>query len=572
MEDGPKSQTGGNLRRLVSELSLEERHDLLEKLKGQANLSADPLYEGREGKEIPEDFQQQYARLPWYYRLYYFILSVFKSQPPVKIFEDIQVGKLGHEIEILAPGVYNCQQNFLLGDFCWYTIELKNAARFFYEALDVSVNRDRGSFYAFLGSLEMGDIHRRLQDETDPEQIARTMPGASETEIRQRIFKTMEEAFSEVTQEQRNAMYRNTRSLHCLKELSAFLFDRVIMAFGLAGQGQTCPANVVKDPLLNLNNILFSLREPPPVPLLESLFVFLASEKSGEKNFDMSLEMRGMVNNVENAMAAIRDFNRHIPLTRILRCVYRNLNLSPKQISGGEDWFVVYREYWKRQIEAKYDEFIRTRKHNALHNSFRYFLKGTNLKILDNVVSDTAPDGLPIPEAFALSFLLTFYSAVFMADINKIIRPILIDGDFYKRENRAEFNESYNNLIKLEDDIRHFEMSISPEGDLGKRYFFAKQEMSSLPIKRRKIQIVLDEASRAAGGIIQRVREAMNSMINLLNGILQKDLGGKYDTLGNLAQLSGKAGVFIDGVADSVQKFQQAIQIIDDIGVVENMR
>jgi hypothetical protein len=577
MADGFKRYVsdGGTLDRLVSGLTLEERHNLLDKLKGQANLSPEPLYEaGETGNESgpQENFDEQYARLPWYYRLYFFILSFFKGRPPNKIFEESRVGKLGREIDVIAPGLYDYQRNYLLAEFCRLLTDLKEGARFFFTALDASVNRDKGGFYAFLGSLEMGEVHKRLLAETDPVAIAEKFPEASEADLRQTAFKAMEDAFAGITQNQRDTMYHNTRSLYCLKELSSFLFDRVIMAFGFGTSGQTCSASVVKDLLTTLNNILFSLKEPPPLTLLESLFIFLVQEKAAEVDFDAGREMRRLLTKAENALVTIRNFNKQVPLTCILRCAGRDLGLSPQQIGGGEDWFLVYREYWKRQIEGKFAEYMRGRKHRDLLNSFRYFLKGTNLKILDNVVSDSNPDGLPIPEAFSLSFLLTFYSAVFLNDINKILRPILIDGEFFKRENRTEFTEAYNDLIKLEDDIRKFERNISPSGDYGKRYTLARQDISSLPVKRRKIQIVLEDASRDAGGIIERGRGAMRTMINILNGIMGKDSGGKYDTLGNLARLSGKTPVFTDGMADSVQKFQQTLQLLDDIEAMESVR
>jgi hypothetical protein len=574
MTDGSRKPASGDstLNRLVSELNLDERLNLLDKLKGQSNLSPEPLYEAGDEPENRESFDEQYARLPWYYRLCFFILSFFRGRPPNKIFEESQIGKLGREIDAAAPGLYDYQRNFLLAEFCRYLTDLKEGARFFFTALDASVNRDKGGFYAFLGSLEMEEVHKRLLSETDPEGIAEKSPEASEVEIRQIAFKAMEDAFAAITRDQRDAMYHNTRSLYCLKELSSFLYDRVIMAFGFGSSGQTCPVTVVKDLLITLNNILFSLKEPPPLPLLESLFVFLVQEKISAPDFDMSREMRRLLTGSENALVTIRSFNKEVPLTRILRCACRDLGLSPAQISGGEDWFLVYREYWKRQIEGKYAEYMRGRKHRDLLNSFRYFLKGTNLKILDNVVSDSNPDGLPVSEALSLSFLLTFYSAVFISDINKILRPILIDGEFFKRENRTEFTESYNDLIKLEDDIRKFERNIAPLGDYGKRYTLARQDISSLPVKRRKIQMVLEDASREAAEIIERSRVAMRTMINVLNGIMNRDPAGKYDTLGNLARLSGKTPVFINGVADTVQSFQKTLQLLDDIDAMESVR
>jgi hypothetical protein len=561
------------LHRLVAELTVEERGNLLEKLKAQSALSADPLYEAVE-EEPAAGFEDQYVRLPWYYRLFYFILGLFKNITPRKVFEDSVVRKIGREIEARTPGLYDCQHAYLLPAFYQLFSELKEGARFFYTALDVSVNQDKGGFYSFLGSLEMPEAHRRLQQETDCILIAEKAGDVPEAELRQMAFKAMEDALAAVTEEQHGRMYANTRSLQCLKELSSFLFDRVLMAFGFepAASGQVCSVNVVKDTLENLNNILFSLREPPPLALLESLFIFTLQDRTAEQGFDINREMRNLLSRAEDAAAVIRNFNKQACLTLILRCANRDTSLSPRAISGGEDWFMIYREYWKRHIEAQFAEYMRGRRQRDLLNSFKYFLKGTNLKILDNVVSDSNQDGIPVPEAFALSFLLSFYSAVYMTDINKILRPILIDGEFYKRENRTEFTESYNDLIKLEDDIRKFEGEISPIGSYGKRYFLARQDMSSLPVKRRKIQLAVEDASKEAREIIDRARNACTVMINILNGILKKDLDGKYDTLGNLSRLAGKGPVFINGIAESIQKFQKALQLLDDIDAMEGGR
>ncbi|MDR2159308.1 MAG: DUF5312 domain-containing protein [Treponema sp.] len=560
------------LRRLVAELTVEERSNLLEKMRAQSNISADPLYEAAEEPAV--SFEDQYGRLPWYHRFFYLVLGLFKSIAPLKAFEDSMVKKLGREIELKTPGLYDCQHACLLPAFHQLLVELKEGARFFYTALDSGVSRDRGAFYSFLGSLEMPEVHRRLQKETDCEFIAGQAGEISEAELRQRAFKAMEDALAAITEEQHGRMYTNARSFQCLRELSSFLFDRVIMAFGFepAVSGQVCPVNVVKDMLGNLNNILFSLREPPPLALLESLFIFVLQEKNAEQGFDINQEMRNLLAGAENATAAIRNFNRQASLTLILRCANRDMSLSPRTISGGEDWFVIYREYWKRHIEAHFAEYMRGRRYQDLLNSFRYFLKGTNLKILDHVVSDSNQDGIPVSGAFALSFLLAFHSAVYMTDINKILRPILIDGEFYKRENRTEFTESYNDLIKLEDDIRRFEQDISPAGDYGKRYTLARQDMSSLPVKRRKIQMAVEDASMKARGIVDRTRNACTVMINVLNGILKKDTGGRYDTLGNLSRLAGKGPSFINGIAESIQKFQKALQLLDDIDAMESGR
>jgi hypothetical protein len=568
MVDSSEDKT---LSRLVSELTLEERNAFLEKIRGQSTMSYEPLYEEGEEPERGEMSEAQFIRLPWYFRLGYFLLGWIKSKSPARVFEDGMIHRLGRKIETAAPGLYDHQKNLLLLGFFDLFTDLKEAARFFFTALDLSVNRDKGGFYAFLGSLEMGDLHQRLQTETLPELFTEKLD-ASERELRQAALKAMEDIFSSINETQRNIMYSNARSLICLKELASFGFDHIIAAFGSSSGGQSCSVNTVRDLLASLNNILYSMKEPPALSLLESLFVYRLQERSGEPGFDMNAELHSLLARAEEAVSTIRDFNKRVPLTKILRCASQDLSISPQQISGGEEWFAIYREHWKKHVETEVSEYTHQRKHKELLNSFRYFLKGTNLKILTNVVSEANPKGIPVPESFALSFLLTFHAVILANELNIFLRPILIDGEFFKKENRSEYTGAYDDIMRIEEEIKKFDSKLAPSGEYGTHYNQAKDDISALSIKRRKMQQALDEISHDASGIIIRIRDAMISMINLLNGILNKEAGSKYDTLANLDKLAGKTPeVFIDGIKDSIKQFQQALQVLKDIDAMENL-
>ncbi|MDR1863255.1 MAG: DUF5312 domain-containing protein [Treponema sp.] len=565
----------GNLSRLASKLSPEERLELLEKLREQSNISQAPLYgAGEENGAV--DIAAQYARLPWYLQVSYSVLGFFKSRPSFKIFEDHRIAALGRKISYQAPGFYDYRKGVLLPSFYNQLQLLKNSARFFYTALDAGVNRDKGAFYAFLGSLEMAPVHHLLQTNTNPNVIGKNLPDASETEIRQAAFHAMESAIGKITEDSKNAMYFDARSLYCLKKLASFPFERVIAVFqpDPSSNGKICSAAVVRDLLEDLDHILFSLKVIPSMPLLESLFIFLLQDRVQEQGVDINKEIRNLLDRAEEALSVIRNFNKQVPLTAILRCAARDLTIVPKEIAGGEDWLVVYREYWKHRIEALCAAYIKELHLRALFNAIRCFLKGTDFTIMDCRLPETTLAGMPIKGVFpvkgllSLSFILAFYSVVFMGDVNKVLRPILLDGDFFRKENRAEFTESYNNLAKLGDDIERFETSISPSGDYIKRYVRAMKETVALPVKRRKMQTVIEAASGEAAAILEQTRKASVSMINVLNGILEKNPQEKYDTLVNMFSLS-RRGRFAAGIGETVKKLQTLLQLLDDIDAIE---
>jgi hypothetical protein len=553
--------------RLVSSLSLGERQGLLEKLKSQSLISQEPLYAAEKETGIYLNFEEQYNRLAWYYRFWYFVLGILRSKPPVKVFEEQQASSLGHIINEKCPGLFDHHSGKLLPVFYSQMERLKSASRFFYTALDAGFNRDKGAFYAFLGSLEMAPVHAQLTETINPLALEEKIPHASLSDMRQIGLRVVEDALRGITEEYRIAMYFDARVLFCLKELSVFPFDRIMMSFthDASKNGSTCSINVIKEMLISLSNILFSFKEIPPMALLESLFIFLLQEKASEQGFEMNREIHMLMTKAEDALAVIRNFNRLVPLSKIIRCGSRNNPIRPREISGGEDWYSVYRDYWKRQAEDKIIRHFRDRRERELLVSLGDFLNVANFTVLGNTESEANPDGFPLKGALSLSFLLSFHSAVFMPELNATLKSILIDGEFSKKENRLEYNESYNGLISMDDMIKKLQSQIAPSGDYGNRYAQAKHEVCSLVIKHRKIQIILDEASSEAVAIIEDARRSVSSMIHILGGIIGMEGGGKYSPLSNLAKLSGKSGEFIKSINEAAQKFQKTLEILDEV-------
>jgi hypothetical protein len=559
----------GTFRRLVRELSPGERESLLQRVRNQLALNREPLNADKDPPAV--EVEEAYVRLPWYYRAVFFILSLFSAKPPLKLYQEREIARLGRMINALAPGIYDYSRNLLLPEFYRGLVELKESARFFFNALNFSVNRDRGAFYAFLGSLEMDDVHNRLNLETDPGVIVEKYPGMTTVELRRIAYRKMEDAVDLINENQRAAMYEDIRFLYCLKQLASFLFDRVIMAFNQdpSVAGMACSALAVRELLSRLNNILFSFKEIPSMPLFEALFVFMLQDKVKEPGFDVNAEARRLLSGAERSLAAIRKFNQATPLTLIIRCASRDLSLSPASAGGGEDWLAVYRDYWKQFIKERFARYLRTVRFGELRESFRSFFKGINLKLLENAESEANPGGIPVKDALSLSFLRTYCAVVFSEDNAAVLNAILINGEFYNRDNQFEFSSSYNELNKLENVIDAFDYKISPYGDFGLRYAAVRQGLASLTAKRRKAQDIIGEVSLEAVQIIERSKTALAAMINVLNGIMKKDLVGKYDTLINFSKLADKGTVFTDGLVIAAQNARTALTLLDEIKFLE---
>jgi hypothetical protein len=561
----------GVFGRLASTLSMDDRRNLLEKLNAQSG-GPQALYEEGDGAEAETgDSKKKYEALPWLYRLFYWFIGLFRGKTPLQVFQDRQISQLGRLIEAQSPGIYDYEQDLLLPAFYQAATELKTGARFFYDALDMSVNRDRGAFYAFLASLEMEDIHRMLLEATDPQKIAAQHQGVSESALRQLSLQALDEGIAAIGDSGRAAMYYNARTLNCLKELASFLFDRLLVSFSTqnARGGNVCSAHLVNNYLRSLNDILYSMKETPPMTLLESLFIFILQDQAEAPEFNMENEMKTLLSRAQRALDLIRSFNKTAPLNRILRCAEKDMSIVPKMISGGEDWFSLYKDHWRHTVEEQFNDYIRNHHRRELMAEFANFFGGEELRPLSEAESEDNPSGFPFKGAFCLAFLRTFHSALFLPRLNLVLRPILIDGDFFKKENFAEFSESYDALFKADALIRRFEGDISTAGNLGKQHAAAKLDMSSLSVKRHKIQLVENEASDEAKKIIDRMRDAITLMIKVLNGILTKSPDGKFDTLANLADMSGKTDTFAAGVSNAIRTLKKTLELMDKINLME---
>jgi hypothetical protein len=561
----------GVFGRLTSTLSMDDRRDLLEKLTAQSG-GPQVLYDDEDGAEAETgDNTKKYAVLPWFYRLFYWLIGLFSGKTPLQVFQDRQIFQLGRLIAAQAPGIYDYEHDLLLPAFYQTTKELKAGARFFYDALDMSVNRDKGAFYAFQASLEMEDIHRMLLESTAPQKIAGQHRGVSESALRQLSLQALEEGIAAIGDDRRAVMYYNARTLNCLKELASFLFDRLLVSFSNhdARGGKVCSAHLVNNYLRSLNDILYSMKETPPMTLLESLFIFILQDQAGAPEFNMEKEMKILLSRSQMALDLIRNFNKTVPLNRILRCAEKDMSIVPKMISGGEDWFSMYKEYWRHTVEEQFNDYIRNHYRLELMEEFAGFFGKAELQPLSGAESEETPSGIPFKGAFCLAFLRTFHSTLFLSQLNLVLRPILIDGDFFKKENFTEFSESYDTLFKAEARIRRFEGDISNTGDLGKQYAAAKVDMSSLSVKRHKIQLVEIEAAEEAKKIIDRIRDAIVLMIKVLGGILTKSPDGKFDTLANLADMSGKTDTFTAGVSNAIKTLTKTLELMEKINLME---
>ena len=185
--------------------------------------------------------------------------------------------------------------------------------------------------------------------------------------MRLAVNAALESALSRMEEDYRRLMLQDVRNLQCLKKLSGFLFDRLINGFQPSQSGRKeLSFYTAADQLEQLATILLAL-EPPSAKLMEAILAFDLGDEVANKDFDLEEAIKAESANAGKALGDIRGFNARVPLEAALKLVNEDPNWRCQSFSGGEDWFALFKSYWKDRIERRYQNSSP----NAAYGSWR---------------------------------------------------------------------------------------------------------------------------------------------------------------------------------------------------------
>ncbi len=548
----------GTFEHLVAELSKDERREMLGKILSSMHVSQDSLSAPAEEAEL-FDYEKGYRELSFIQRLIIFFKAFFSKRDKYEVMEDIYLERISRQVVKAYPGLVS----FKMGEFLPALFEelrsLKDAASVFSRILKETAGSQRIDFVAFLCGIELPHIQERFLKEADPELVAQDRPADSDYDIRRAVEFTIEDIFASISDYERRVIYGDFRSLFVLQALDSFPFEKVLSAFetGPSGSG-SCAFSDIKKPLLELADILSSLGVPPSDHLLEALFLFESRYLLEDQDFDMEDHVAKNMERTDASLAQIRHFNREVPLIDILKLVTRNINYRPVPLSGGEDWFNLYKQFYKKRFEKLFEVFLEGRKRKKLVSDVCTYLKVPELRPLPFYRSGIWGGEVGIRHEVSLAFTYQFLQRIFFPELNPVLKLVLLDGAFYKEQNRQEFNDAYSALVSFPDRIKNLERSLSSDGEVGKAADQIKNENLPPAQRMKKLAAALKPADRDAKLIVQDTIERLDLLVNVVNGILFGQVGGKFDTLSNLGQVGGRDGV------NFIPKLSEVLKRLDD--------
>ena len=552
---------------LVFELSPEERASLLERLQRTAKVSTEALYSPPAEDAQQVNYEEAYRSFGFITKIIIIIKSMFTGVAREDLVRDRCLHLVARKIESTHPGLVDPRRGVLREPFYTELQSLRQAARYFYDLLDRTLERNRAAFFAFLGSLEFEGVHTELGVAVDPYQYYSNNPAASDLDIRQALSLAFDAALTGIPENQRRAMSTDVKNLYALKKLSSFLFDRFLGSFQPSPSGRKeLSMYAALDQLASLCSILSTMERPPSARLMEAIFAFNFNDELRKPDYDLEAAVKKEMASAERALNVIREFNATVPMQQIVKLAYEDPNLITDQLPPGDDWFPIYRTYWRERLDKNFQRFSVQRRINQLESDIVSLVgeeAQSNLRSVLEMGTEFIP---PLRQARVLRFIEAFFQKTFLQEINRYLKLILLEGEFYKRDNRLEFTDAYNTILQTGDALMALDYRLSPEGELGATYTQVKKELVAIQIRKRKIDSSVHAAENEAEALITKTSEALSRMQMILKGILAGEARSRYDSLSNLSRLEGRANKdFQRSLEACKDKLEKAVFLIGEL-------
>jgi len=527
---------------LVSGLSDKERLEILQRMKSSS--AALPL-----NMQLPEkldlidasfDIKTRLEKISFVERIMLWLKATFTNSSIEDAYNKSRVNAYAHEVEHQYLGLIDYRHKLVLDVMLNYFQELRAAAKFF-EPYIAAYEKNPGAFYVLLGSIVMPGEHADIEADVDP--YAYPFTEELDPDLHANLSKKLDDVLSGIPDSHRKIMYASVASVEWLRAFVRIPFERMISKFSFDDSGRkTCHFENMGKDFCDFASVMCN-GKVLSTESLQTLFIFYmkyANQVSageggsvlGEEDFLQAASLQ---------MVSISTYIKTVPTRKLVCVIANNVQFVPANISGGEEWFVKYKSEWKMLFEHKWSQWMCDYEKERLKKQVAAYFGYESLPLFPYRPWSTVWEGVPFRYELSLGFAYAFYKDYFMTYM-KSLKQIALAGDFAIKENRVEFTDTCNTLYHVNDDLDVLATQLSAGGEYG--LLFAKYEgqdqRKSGDIK--SVRECMRQIEYRTANIVKTLLGSLNSLQNLMGGILSEHITSYYGPLINLGRIQAKEG------------------------------
>jgi len=548
--------------KLVDSLSTEEAQIMLARISESMKMSEDIQTDSKTEPLLIDSQLKKSLRIdeePFFIRFWLQLKSFFKSLPIETVYEEDLVRRLGKDLQRSYKQYINIKENIFTNDFYELLRELRKTQLFFTSLLS-AYDTDKGNFYLLVSSFVAPDVYLKLMYNTDPFSC---VPNArASTNLRAELLKKIDESFSLMTTDYKTGMYQAANAIEWMRYFCELSIDKAVLRFTVNPSAEpSCSVYLLAAEIGMLASILSAIKPIPDV-VLQALFLLSKQDKLNDKTVNMNEESVEFISQASHALEAIKEFSVKIPILELARYTLKSIHWEPQRLEGGEDWFQFFKVAWKKRFNERWQLWSAEQKRVQLHHEMLNLLKTDKLESLLYRPWEDSWLVLRFKREFVFSFLSTFFSISYSSFVQPVLKTLLMEGNFYRRENIAEYTNAFTVLEKQESCIATFGTRLSPEGEIGAAFIQLNEKAIASLKSKNSLEALMKNVETDAKQIIASSQSAFKILIALLNGFIEGNKNSVYGPLLNWLMIQGNENAEFRKQVEEVKNLLQKVATI----------
>ena len=552
-----------SFERMVTGISDEERMSILDQMKSENNYKPASIHPAEEKfDDSLEPFEVKIKKEPLILRFYIWLKSVLSNTTQNTIYNEYKLSEIAHNVQKNFPGIVDSKHSYLLSSFYQQLSELKVCADFFRPYVN-SIDDNDGSFYVFLSSFVMSAVTTEITTTADP--YSNPVTPTIKPDTRSNLLRRLEDIFDNIPANEKKQMYEAAKATEWMKQFVKLPFARLLLMFSQEDSaGFSCQFSQMESEIDSFARIMCSSIEIPD-EFMEALYLFAIRNSKHGNDEEAGRDAGEFLGKAHSNLGLLQMFVTSIPLRSIACLIHAESQWRVQNFSAGEDWFVKYKNTWKRIFDRKWQEWESDCKKEALL---------TTLKLNFNL--DAFPrfperpwtniwGGVDFSYDSTLGFLYWFMHESFsVCELD--LKTLLVQGSFNKKENYTLFSESFSAMVQLSISFQELDRKLSLHGEVGSIFYKIHEEGSHTLQAQNKVDQMMRELESDVKTLVHRFCDNARAINQVLSGILGLTKDSRFDTISNLSKMKDKNNEpFVKKIESCQALIESALNFVIDL-------
>lgn len=545
--------------KLVDSLSTEEAQAMLTHIAENMKMSEDIQTDSKNEPLLSDTQVQKSIQIndePFFIRLWLHLKSFFKALPIEKVYEEELIRRIGKGLQHEYKQYINIKENVFTKDFYELLRELRKTQLFFTSLLS-AYDADKGNFYLLVSSFVAPDVYAKLMYNTDP--FSCVPSSQANSNLRSELLKKIDETFSLMTTDYKAEMYQAANAIEWMRHFCELPIDKAVLCFTVNPAVEPSCSIYLLSVEINMLASVLSTIKPIPDVVLQALFLLSKQDKLNDKAVNMDEESVEFISQASHALETIREFSVRIPILDLARYTLKSIHWEPQCLEGGEDWFQLFKVAWKKRFAERWQLWASEQRRVQLSHQMLDLLKTDRLEPLPYRPWEDSWLVLQFKREFSFSFLASFFSRLYPTFVQPVLKTLLMEGNFYRRENLAEYTNAFTVLEKQQSCINTFESRLSPEGEIGAAFLQLREKTIASLKSKSSLEALMKSIETEAKQIIASSQNALKILCALLNGFIDGNKNSVYAPLLNWLNIQGNDNADFRKRVEGVKKLLQEV-------------